>query len=259
MKLKQSFCYPIWEKAAASPADLFAWAKGVGFTATEFWSWNPEYDQVAAAAKQAGLAVSSFTGHESIDKGLNDPAEHERILGEIRSSIDRAAALEIPGIIVFSGARRAGQSDLAGLTACAQGLRQIMPYAEEKGVNLNMELLNSKVDHWDYQCDRTDWGIALCEMVGSPRFKLLFDIYHVQINEGDVIRNLLKALPYTGHIHTAGNPRRQELDDTQELNYRGICAALRDAGYEGYIGHEFFARNPDKLAALEQAFHVCDV
>jgi len=274
--IRQSFCYPIWAKAAASPEDLFAKTKAMGFAATEFWSWEnggtsrpveagdsaqdePGYDHVVRLAKEAGLTVCSFTGHDGIQSGLNDPSQHDRIHRELVESLDRAAHHAIPSIIVFAGERIPGQSDIAGLRVCARALKRLAPLAEERGVNLNLELLNSKVDHFNYLGDRTDWAIALCEMVGSPRVRILFDVYHVQINEGDVMRNLEKALPYLGHVHTAGNPGRHELDDRQELNYRGICSLLSDAGYQGYVGHEFFARQPDKLRALQEAFQVCNL
>ncbi|MEI8197989.1 MAG: TIM barrel protein, partial [Phycisphaerae bacterium] len=141
--------------------------------------------------------------------------------------------------------------------ACAKGLKRIAPYAQEKGVNLNVELLNSKVDHFNYQADRTTWGMALCEMVNSPRVKLLFDIYHMQIMEGDVIRSIRKAIKHIGHFHTAGNPGRNDMDDLQELNYRGICKAIADTGYDLYVGHEFKPK-ADLLPAIRQAFTICD-
>ena len=161
-------------------------------------------------------------------------------------------------MIAFAGNRLDGQSDLEGMVECARVLRRVAPIAEEAGVNVNVELLNSRVDHPGYLCDRTDWGIALCEMVGSPRIKLLFDIYHMQIMEGDVIRSLRRALPHIGHFHTAGNPGRQDLDDTQELNYRGICQAIAATDYDGYLGHEFVPAG-DIVPALKHAFDVCNV
>jgi len=123
-------------------------------------------------------------------------------------------------------------------------------------VNVNMELLNSKVDHPGYQCDHTDWGVALCEMVNSPRFKLLFDIYHMQIMEGDLIRSIRKNIRWIGHFHTAGNPGRHDMDDEQELNYRGICRAIAETGYELYVGHEFTPKG-DRMEALRRAYEAC--
>ena len=196
-------------------------------------------------------------GHASLPDGCNNPANHVRIEAELRDSIALAAQHGVPGLIVFSGNRLHGQSDLEGMVECARVLRRIAPYAEERGVNLNVELLNSRVDHPGYLCDRSDWGVALCEMVDSPRVKLLFDIYHMKIMEGDVIRAIRRALPHIGHFHTAGNPRREELDDTQELNNRGICSAIAETDYSLYVGHEFKPRG-DLLVSLEQAYRVCD-
>ena len=138
------------------------------------------------------------------------------------------------------------------------GLARIAPYAEEKGVNLNMELLNSKIDHPGNQCDHTAFGAAVCERVNSPRVKLLFDIYHMQIMEGDVIRNLRANIKWIGHFHTAGVPGRNDLDDTQELNYRGICRAIAATGYDLYVGHEYRAKG-DVVESLAAAFAICDV
>jgi hydroxypyruvate isomerase len=254
--MKQSLCYPIYVNGSGGPDQLCARAKQIGFAAIEFWGWQDGYEEVVKIAKENGLEISSFTGHESIDHGFNDLEQHDRIIQELEESIERAALFDVPGVIGFSGARLGNQSDLEGLVTAAKGLRRIAPIAEAKGVNINIEILNSRVDHPGYLCDRVDWGIALCEMVGSSRVKLLFDIYHVQIMEGDIIRNLRQAMPYIGHLHTAGNPGRNELD-TGEMNYREICRVIRDLGYEGYLGHEFFPKNSDQLKALEDAYHLC--
>jgi hydroxypyruvate isomerase len=258
MPIRQSFCYPCFRSPDVSVEQLFRAAKAIGYEATEWWAVGPEFDEVAAAAKEAGLRIASFTGHESIDHGLNDEAEHDRIEAELRASIDLAAKHDVPGIIIFAGSRHPARTDLEGLVTWAKGVRRIALYAEEKGINLNLEILNSRVDHPGYQGDRVDWAIAAVELVGSPRVKILFDIYHVQIMEGDVIRKLSQALPYIGHIHTAGNPGRHELNDG-EMNYPGIAKALANLGYDGFVGHEFFARHSDKLAALRAAFDLCNV
>lgn len=258
MSLKQSFCYPCFKSPDQNLADLFKKAAAIGYAATELWSWDDSLESVVKTAKDAGLVVASITGHDSIEHGLNSENEHDRIKAELERSIDKAAELGIPGVICFSGSRIPNSTDLHDLVTCAKGLRKIAPYAEDKGINLNMEVLNSKVDHPGYQCDRVDWGIALMEMVQSPRVKLLFDIYHVQIMEGDVIRNLHRAMPYIGHIHTAGNPGRKDLD-VGEMNYPAICQSILDAGYEGYVGHEFFTTRADKTDALAHAFALCNV
>ena len=149
----------------------------------------------------------STCGHGTLENGGNNPANHDRIVSELQETIDLAAASDVPNVIAFAGNRLDGQSDLEGMVECARVLRRVAPIAEDAGVNVNVELLNSRVDHPGYLGDHTDWGIALCEMVGSPRVKLLFDIYHMQIMEGDVIRSIRRGLPHIGHVHTAGNPR----------------------------------------------------
>jgi hydroxypyruvate isomerase len=196
-------------------------------------------------------------GHDSLPEGLNQYDNHDRIEEELRESIDIAAEHEIPGVICFSGNRNDGQSDYEGMIACARGLRRIAPYAEEMGVNLNVELLNSKVNHPGYQCDHTDWGLALCEMVDSPRVKLLYDIYHMQIMEGDIIRNIQKSIDRIGHFHTAGNPGRNDMDNTQEMNYVGICSAIAETPYDLYVGHEFSPKG-DPVEALKETFAICN-
>ena len=175
----------------------------------------------------------------------------------MRESIVIAARYGIPGLITFSGNCQPFQSDLEAIDACADGLRRIAPYAEEKGVNLNMELLNSKVNHPGYQCDHTAWGVAVCEKVNSPRVKLLYDIYHMQIMEGDIIRTVRQNCKWIGHFHTAGNPGRNDMDNTQELNYAGICHAIAGTGYEYYVGHEFKPKG-DLIEAIRTTFKICD-
>jgi hydroxypyruvate isomerase len=216
------------------------------------------WQELLDAALSAGLVVSSIAGHGTLESGLNDPDNHDRIESELKESIDIAVKYKIPGLIAFSGNRRSGQSDYEGMVACARCLKRIMPYAEEKNITINTELLNSRRDHPRYQCDNTEWGVAMCEMVGSPRAKLLYDIYHMQIMEGDLIFRIRQYIGYIGHFHTAGNPGRNDMDNTQELNYRGICRAISDVGYEYYLGHEFTPKG-DKLEALKTAFEICNV
>ncbi len=233
-------------------------AASTGYKAIELWDWNESLDGIADCARRHGLRIASISGHSSLEDGLNKESNHDRIEAELRRSIDKAAQLGIPGVICFSGVRNPDQDDYEGLIACARGLRRAAPYAEEKGVNLNIELLNSKIDHPGYLCDRVSWGLALCEMAGSERVKLLFDIYHMQIMEGDVIRSIRKAMPRIGHFHTAGNPGRNDLDDSQELNYRGICRAISSLGYDLYLGHEFKPSGKDPVEAMRHAFETCD-
>ena len=257
MRVKQSICYPMYKDDNVELDDFCKTVAEIGYPAIELWAWDATLDGIVETARRYGLVVASVCGHASLPDGLNKYENHDRIEEELRVSIDKAAALEIPGLICFSGNRNPGQSDYEGMIVCARGLRRIAPYAEEKGINLNVELLNSKVDHPGYQCDSTDWGLGLCEMVNSPRVKLLYDIYHMQIMEGDVIRNIRKAIERIGHFHTAGNPGRNDMDDTQEMNYRSICRAIAETGYDLYVGHEFMPRG-DKIEALRQAFGICD-
>ena len=257
MRVKQSLCYMLYRPEGMSLDEQFGLVAGIGYAAIELWGRGDDFLEVVETAHRHGLVVASMCGHASLPDGLNKPENHDRIEAELRESIDLAARHQIPGLICFSGNRNAGQSDYEGMIACARGLRRVAPYAEDKGVNLNVELLNSKVNHPGYQCDRTDWGLALCEMVDSPRVKLLFDIYHMQIMEGDVIRNIRKGIDRIGHFHTAGNPDRRDMDDTQEMNYRGICRAIADTGYEYYVGHEFRPKG-DPIECLKTTFEICD-
>ena len=189
--------------------------------------------------------------------GWNREAHHEWLVPGYERGLALAATAGVPNVICFSG-NRAGVSDAAGLAACAAGLRALMPTAERLGVTVCMELLNSKVDHADYQCDRTAWGVALVERVGSPRFRLLYDVYHMQIMEGDVIRTIRAHHAHVAHYHVAGVPGRHEPDASQELNYPAIMRALAEVGFGGYVAQEFVpTREP--LAALAEALRICRV
>lgn len=257
MRIKQSICYPLFMPKEMALGDLVATAAEIGYAAIELWTRPPEFEEIVELAHRHGLAVASMTGHGSLPDGLNKRSNHDRIEVELRESIDIAARHGIPGLICFSGNIQPHQTEIEAITAVADGLARIAPYAEEKGINLNVELLNSKIDHPGYQCDHTAWGVAVCERVNSPRVKLLYDIYHMQIMEGDVIRNIRENIKWIGHFHTAGVPGRHDLDDTQELNYRGICRAIAATGYDLYLGHEFRPKG-DPIQSLRATFAVCD-
>ncbi len=257
MKIKQSFCYPLYQPKGMSAADVFKAVAEIGYPAVEIWFRDEGFDEFAGLAAKNGLRVASIAGHLSLADGLNKRSNHDRIEAELKQSIDVAAKYNIPGVICFSGNRQPYQTEMEAIDACVDGLRRVAAYAEKKGVNVNMELLNSKVDHPGYQCDRTDWGVAVCERVNSPRVKLLYDIYHMQIMEGDIIRTMQKNIKWIGHFHTAGNPGRKDMDDTQEMNYTGICRAIAATGYDLYVGHEFSPKG-DIIEALGTAFHICD-
>jgi hydroxypyruvate isomerase len=207
---------------------------------------------------QAHGLICTMTPSHTIVKGLNNPAYHAECLASIRESIDATAAAGFPNVICFSGNREDHIPDHTGITHTADALKQIAAYAEQKGVTVCIELLNSKVDHPAYMCDRSDWGAAVLRRVGSERVKLLFDIYHAQVQEGDIIASIKKNADIIGHYHTAGVPGRHELDDTQELNYPAIMRAILATGYTGYVAQEFIPTR-DPLESLRQAAHICDV
>ncbi len=258
MPIQQSICFPMFRPADLELDTYFASVKKIGYDAVEFWGRDSSFDDIIKFANQHGLAIASMSGHDSLPDGLNKRSNHDRIEEELIESIDLAAKHNIPGLICFSGNRQPYQSEEDALDATAEGLRRAAPHAEAKGVNLNLELLNSKINHPGYQCDHTAWGVAVCERVNSPNVKLLYDIYHMQIMEGDIIRTMRENLRWIGHIHTAGNPGRNDLNDTQELNYRGICQAISDMGYEYYVGHELKPLG-DPMATLKETFDICNV
>ena len=202
--------------------------------------------------KDHGLRISAIVAHAPLTVGLNRRDLHDRIAGQIRENIAIAQQLGIPNLVCFSGNRN-GLSDEVGAEITAEGLARVAPEAQSAGVNLALELLNSKVDHPDYQADHTNWGLKVCRKVGSPRVKLLYDIYHMQIMEGDIIRTIRSAKDDICHYHTAGNPGRNDLDDHQELNYPAILNTIRENGHTGYVTHEFIPKG-DPIAALKTAF-----
>ncbi|MEI6265266.1 MAG: TIM barrel protein [Sphingobacteriia bacterium] len=209
--------------------------------------------------QQQGLFSSMCNGAEiSLVKGWNDPQYHATLIKNYTEHIELVAAAGYKNLICFSGNKN-GMDDETGLKNAAAGLKQIMAQAEKKGVIIQMELFNSKVDHKDYMCDNTAWGVELCKRIGSPNFKLLYDIYHMQINEGDVIRTLTNNHEFIGHYHTAGVPGRHEIDESQELFYPAIMKAIVATGYKGFVAQEFIPVAKDKMASLKKAIDICDV
>ena len=206
--------------------------------------------------KEHGLLCTMTTSH-GITNGLNDPKHHKACLDAINKGIEANAKEGFKNIICFSGNRR-GMDARTGIKNCVAALREIVPVAEKAGVVINMELLNSRVNHPDYMCDTSEWGIELVKQVGSDNFKLLYDIYHMQIMEGDIIRSIQNNHKYFGHYHTAGNPGRNELDQNQELNYPAICRAIVETGFDGYLAQEFIPKR-DQLTSLAEAVELCDV
>ena len=206
--------------------------------------------------KKHGL-ICAMTPSHGITDGLNRKENHEECLTRIRRGIEASAEAGFPNVICFSGIRN-GMDDAEGLKNCVHAIKQVVALAEEKNVNLCMELLNSKRTHPDYMCDRTHWGVELVKAVGSPRFRLLYDIYHMQVQEGDVIDTIRENHQYIAHYHTAGVPGRHEMDENQELWYPAVVRAIIDTGYTGYLGQEFIPTR-DPLPALTQAVLMCDV
>ena len=207
--------------------------------------------------KKYGLLPTMIPGGSTIPDGVNDKALHDGIEKRMKEAIDAAVAAGAPNVIALAGNRK-GRSDEEGLANSVIFFNRIKAYAEDKNVTINLELLNSKVNHPDYQCDHTSWGVEVCRQVNSPKVKLLFDIYHMQIMEGDIIRTIQKNIQWIGHFHTAGNPGRHEMDDTQEMNYKGIAKAIADLGYKGYIAHEYSPAR-DALTSLEETFKMFEV
>jgi len=255
--IKQSVCLPIIQTEMSKDAFLGE-IKAIGFRAFEIWERQDDFKQLCDLAHKHDLVFCSMVGHQALSDGLNNRDNHARIEDELRENIDLAAANGLSGLICFSGNVREGVPPNESKMITAEGLTRIAPYAEEKGITLNLELLNSKVDHEGYECDHTSWGLDVVKQVNSPRVKLLYDIYHMQIMEGDVIRTIQDTFDYFGHYHTAGITGRHDLDDQQELNYTPIAKVISATGYGGYLGHEFVPKG-DPLLALRQAFEACDV
>ncbi len=210
----------------------------------------------ALEVKKAGLTCAVLGGAD-IANGLNRKENHPRIIKRVTEYIDFAAENGVPNVICMSGNRK-GLDDTRGMEVCAEGVKKMVGHAEKKKVTIIMEGLNSKIDHKDYMYDKTTWGVELCKKVGSERFKLLYDIYHMQIMEGDVIRTIKEHSKFIAHYHTGGNPGRNEIDETQELNYPAIVKAIIATGYKGYLGQEFIPKR-DALTSLREAFRICDV
>ena len=209
--------------------------------------------------KNHGLTCAMVSGVPGgITSGLNRVENHDKILKFFEETLPVVANFGAPNIICFSG-NRAGMDDQKGLENCAIGLKRIMPAAEKHKVTVCMELLNSKRNHKDYMCDHTAWGVELVKQVGSERFKLLYDIYHMQIMEGDVCDTIKENHQYIGHYHTGGVPGRAEIDDTQELHYPAVMKAILATGFKGFVAQEFIPKRSDALASLKQGVQICDV
>ncbi|HYF49325.1 MAG TPA: TIM barrel protein [Planctomycetota bacterium] len=247
---KQSFAW--WSSAkGVEPQKLIKEAAKIGYKGVEMVDQS-----LWSACHDAGLQIATIGGHGTLTDGLNKRDNHARIEDEINKNLELAKKNNIHALIVFSGNRN-GLDDYRGMDNTAEGLLRVKKAAEAANVTLVLELLNSKVDHKDYQCDRTMWGVNVVKRVNSPRVKLLYDIYHMQIMEGDIIRTIKENIEWIGHFHTAGNPGRRDLDTEQELYYPAIAKAITSTGYNGFVGQEFMAK-ADAIAALKHAFEQCN-
>jgi hydroxypyruvate isomerase len=231
------------------PAEIIESSATIGYAGIEF-APQDQWDAIV----DAGLRIVCVRGHDDISNGLNDPAQHDRIEREILAKLALARQYDIPSLVCFSGERK-GVDDRTGAEHTIAGLRRVAQAAEETGVLLALELLNSKVDHPDYQCDHTSWGVEVVHAVDSPAVKLLYDVYHMQIMEGDVIRTITEQHVHFGHYHLAGNPGRNDPDDSQELYYPAILDAIEGTGYTGYMGMEYIPTG-DPVDSLQKAYQL---
>jgi hydroxypyruvate isomerase len=261
-KINHSACR--WCYSTIPLEELCRMGKKLGLVAIDLlepseWDMAKKYGLVSSM----GFAQPKGFG---ITKGFNRIENHATLIPFYEDLIPKAAKAGLPNIICFSG-NREGLSDEMGVKNCAEGLKKLMSLAEKHKINVVMELLNSKVDHKDYQCDHTAWGVELCKATGSERFKLLYDIYHMQIMEGDIIRNIKQYHPYIAHYHTGGVPGRNEIDDSQELYYPAIMKAIADTGHKGFVAQEFIPTskvqktpsNAEKWASLKKCVKICDI
>jgi hydroxypyruvate isomerase len=251
-RLKQAVCRGVFKDAKLDLNGMCREAARLGIVGIDFVG-PADFPTL----REYGLIPTMLSGGSAIKKGINDLKNHAEIDTKLRQAIKAAGAAGVPNVIVMAG-DRAGISDEQGFENCIVFLNKIRALAEDSNVTLCMELLNSKVDHPGYMCDHTAWGVKLCKAVASPRFKLLYDIYHMQIMEGDIIRTIRDNIQYIGHFHTAGNPGRHEFDETQELYYPAICKAIADLGYTGYFAHEY-TPTKDALPTLEKMLKTCEV
>lgn len=251
-RIKQSICRGCLGKLKLSRDEQAAIAAKMGLLGLDLVG-RGDWD----AVKKHGLVATMVPGAGSIKKGLNDKSMHPKFLEDFKTNIKAAAEYKWPNVICMAGDRE-GISDDEGMDNCHAILTEAVKIAEDAGVTICMELLNSKVNHPGYMCDKSAWGFELCRRVGSPRFKLLYDIYHMQIMEGDLIATIKKNIDMIGHFHTAGVPGRHELDENQEIYYPAVMRAIAESGYQGYVAHEYTPLR-DPMQSLEQAVQTCDV
>ena len=257
LKLKGNINHSVsrWTFDYLSLDDLCKAVKEIGFSAIDLV--NPK-DWPTLQKHGIYSSMCYTAGKNDLYNGLNDTANHDELIKEYLETIPIMAKAGYKNLICFTGARR-GMDDETGMKNCKTALEKILPVAEKNGVTMAMELLNSKIDHKDYMCDHVEWGAELCKRVASDNFKLLFDIYHMQIQEGDIIRNITDYHQYIAHFHTGGIPGRHEINNTQELYYPAVMKAIVATGYKGYVAQEFVPTYPNKLDSLKEAISICDV
>ena len=248
--MKQSFTWWSFSNQGLGDDELLKTAADIGYTGVEILE-----EALFLRAQANGLSIITHRAFNTLEEGLNQKENHAGIFKEFEYNLKLAEKWKIPTLICFSGNRN-GLSDEAGIEVIVEGLRPMVKLAEGAGVTLVLELLNSKVDHPDYQSDRTAFGVKVVDLVGSRHFKLLYDIYHMQIMEGDIVRTIETHSDYFGHYHTAGNPGRNEIGAGQELNYASIFEAIKKTDYDGFVGHEFTPTG-DVIKALQEAFDIC--
>ena len=257
LKLKGNINHSVsrWTFGYLTLDELCEAVKQIGFSAIDLLR-PEEWPTVQKHGIYSSMCYTS--GKNDLYNGLNDPANHEELIKEYLETIPIMAKAGYKNLICFTGARR-GMDDETGMKNCKTALEKILPTAEKNGVIMTMELLNSKIDHKDYMCDHVEWGVELCKRISSDNFKLLFDIYHMQIQEGDIIRNITDYHQYLAHFHTGGIPGRHEINNTQELYYPAVMKAIVATGYKGYVAQEFVPTYPNKLHSLKEAIGICDV
>jgi hydroxypyruvate isomerase len=243
-----------WCYGSIPVEELVIAAKGMGIASVELLGAN----QWPIVLKHGMTCAMGYGSSIGLNRGFNDPTLHAQLLKEYSEAIPKAADAGLKNLICFSGNRN-GLTDEQGIENCAKGLDPILKIAQKHNIKIVMELLNSKVDHKDYQCDHTEWGVKLCEKTGSDQFKLLYDIYHMQIMEGDVIATIKKHNKYIAHYHTGGVPGRHEIDETQELYYPAIMKAIADTGFKGHVAQEFIPAKANPLESLNASIKICDI
>ena len=251
-RIKQAICRGCLRRSGMNFEQMAALTAKMGLVGMDFVGQNDW-----PTLKKHGLVAAIVKGAGGIKNGLNNKSMHAKFLNDFRKNIKAAAEYKWRNVITMAGDRK-GISDEEGMDNCHAILKEAVKIAEDYGVNICMELLNSKVNHPGYMCDKSTWGFELCRRVNSPRFKMLYDIYHMQIMEGDLIATIKKNIKYIGHFHTAGVPGRHELDENQEIYYPAVMRAIVETGYDGYVSHEYTpTRKP--LESLVQAVKTCDV